>query len=516
MDIMKIYPCNEYARDTDENPAKVTGLMGYDSEDNPVHHKDVMSQRFSVYVQYALPEVHSPGPDVVSPYHGEKSAANYDNGNTIIIFDNSESRSILDTLIPARSEWESRWRRLPFHLVTMPDLPSDAEDTMTGDCMRIITQDIFKAVAENWDEVLDAAWEHVSILETKIYEQPADESRAPELWENQAKWLVFEKLMYFHQDAVNDMRKYLVELDGDPSDAGQWLRESPDDFARITNLIAEDLLKRTSNLTELMYKSVGIRDSRESLRLGASMWRLSWITFIFLPANCLIAFFGMNVNILADNPSIQWFFVSAVPFFIVVIMLWWGLKHFFAASRDMPIQRGAFEQLFTEMQNRRPEVWTRSGPREYVQPKTMLGQWKWRLILRWTTGEALPQPAQPDDEPIGGWNRVKRHLIRKWTNELVLVGDGAGEDDLEAKKTSFEPEKDHAIPILKKSASVPAPKVTIGDGESDGSESKQDVGEDNSQVVVEEMGNILPVPIRKTRTVESQQGVKSKDWAVEQ
>lgn len=55
-----------------------------------------------------------------------------------------------------------------------------------------------------------------------------------------------------------------------------------------------------------MYKSVEIRDSRYSLQLGRSMWRLSWITFIFLPGTFLVGFFGMNVDTFKDDPSIKW------------------------------------------------------------------------------------------------------------------------------------------------------------------------------------------------------------------
>ena len=60
-----------------------------------------------------------------------------------------------------------------------------------------------------------------------------------------------------------------------------------------------------------MYKSVAIRDTRLSLELNASLWRLSWITFIFLPLTFLSGFFGMNVDLFADEPSIKWYFVAA-------------------------------------------------------------------------------------------------------------------------------------------------------------------------------------------------------------
>lgn len=64
--------------------------------------------------------------------------------------------------------------------------------------------------------------------------------------------MVYEKLMYGHQDVVNDMRKYLAELDGDTGDEGQWLKDTPVDFVRLGALIDDDLAKRTNNLSELV------------------------------------------------------------------------------------------------------------------------------------------------------------------------------------------------------------------------------------------------------------------------
>ena len=55
-----------------------------------------------------------------------------------------------------------------------------------------------------------------------------------------------------------------------------------------------------------MYKSVSIRDARKSVELNTSLWRLSWITFIFLPLTFLVGFFGMNVDTFHSNPSIKW------------------------------------------------------------------------------------------------------------------------------------------------------------------------------------------------------------------
>lgn len=75
-----------------------------------------------------------------------------------------------------------------------------------------------------------------------------------------------------------------------------------------------------------MYKSVTIRDSRQSLELNASLWRLSWITFIFLPLTFLAGFFGMNVDLFRNDPSIKWYFVCAVPMLTIVVAFWLGFR----------------------------------------------------------------------------------------------------------------------------------------------------------------------------------------------
>lgn len=75
-----------------------------------------------------------------------------------------------------------------------------------------------------------------------------------------------------------------------------------------------------------MYKSVSIRDARLSLQLNASLWRLSWITFIFLPLTFLVGFFGMNVDMFNNRPSVKWYFIAAIPFMFLVFAAWLVFK----------------------------------------------------------------------------------------------------------------------------------------------------------------------------------------------
>lgn len=169
------------------NNKSIMELNHYDQEDQPRYGFDVYVQRLSVYVQLSdgMPG-QAVDPDIPNPYDDEaweeymrlkKSYGNVDanehqekyipklrsldNGNTIILFENSVTGSVKDTLIGARQELESRWRRLSFYL------PTDNDQTLTAECMDFILQDVFKALAYNWQRFMSACETHVGILEDK-------------------------------------------------------------------------------------------------------------------------------------------------------------------------------------------------------------------------------------------------------------------------------------------------------------------------------------------------------------
>lgn len=188
----------------------------------------------SCYIQHKENSLEVPdSADIENPYHRpaenggtdgkdkgkEKeyipNLSTLDNGNAILIFDNSHTGSIADTLIAARQTWESRWRRLPFYLALESRDMMATDDQLSYQCSKIIIEDIFKGLVNAWDGFLDLAMDHVSILEDKIYEQPADETRAPELWANSSLWLKVEKLMFLHIDIVKEMSVRLDELTGE-------------------------------------------------------------------------------------------------------------------------------------------------------------------------------------------------------------------------------------------------------------------------------------------------------------
>lgn len=184
LDYMKEYRASDPLSERRGDDAdKMMELNGWDQQDQPAYGFDVFVQRLSVYIQHkeVAPAIPT-DPDIINPYgkteNGTKDAKgramsyfprldSLDNGNAIIMFENSHTGSIEDTVIEARAEWESRWRRLPFYLAyESHDVSND--DQMAIQCMKIILQDIFKGLVSKWDTFLDVAVNHVSILEDKV------------------------------------------------------------------------------------------------------------------------------------------------------------------------------------------------------------------------------------------------------------------------------------------------------------------------------------------------------------
>jgi hypothetical protein len=129
----------------------------------------------------------------------------------------------------------------------------------------------------------------------------------------------------------------------------------------------------------------------------------------------------MNVNVFKDSPSIKWYFISAVPFMLCVLGTWFFFKEFF--KQPTP-DAGVYDKFYNEMATTNPQLWSQTGPREFVAPKGRVAKMKWRLIQNWAAPEKLaktPQetPAGSNAEPgLGAINKVKRHLMRKWTAQL--------------------------------------------------------------------------------------------------
>ncbi|KAK5285037.1 hypothetical protein LTR16_004804, partial [Cryomyces antarcticus] len=227
--------------------------------------------------------------------------------------------------------------------------------------------------------------------------------------------------MYAHSDIIREMQGHMKDLADVEDPRTEWLAGTSDEFKKLLNLIQEDLIKPIMNPSDVMYRSDGIRDTRQSLQLGTSKWRLSWITFIFLPLTFLPGFFGMNVSVIKDDPSIKWHFVSAVIIMLLVPFLWYFVKHSLAAQRQTPYERGIYEQIYNEFATQHPQLWSRSGPRDRVVPEGALSTLKWRLIKYWFAPNKTIHKKTLDSDPAsdcGTLSRLERCLTVRWLRQI--------------------------------------------------------------------------------------------------
>ncbi|KAK4931518.1 hypothetical protein LTR28_011526 [Elasticomyces elasticus] len=154
-----------------------------------------------------------------------------------------------------------------------------------------------------------------------------------------------------------------------------------------------------------------------------SMWRLSWITFIFLPLTFIVGFFGMNVDTFNNHPSIRWYFVSAIVLMLFVLCLWYSVKHSTARRRQTSYQRGVYERLFADLTVEHPRLWSDSGASADYRPATLRSSLKWRTINYWfspkNTIQAKTVDLDPDGEyGLGIWAGFKRKLLRRWLRQI--------------------------------------------------------------------------------------------------
>lgn len=380
-----------------------------------------------------------------------------DNGNTIILFESSHTGKPSDTLVQAREEIEVRWRRLMLYL----NREEQSEEKLAMELMDLVLKDVFNGLRLRWEKTLSKCEAHVNILEEKVYENPADESRAPELWSTSALWLKLEQLISMHTVTVKDLQQQMRDLsESEEFIKTDWFKDTPSDLERIAELFDQEMVKPTSNLSDLLYKSVEIRDSRHSLQLGTSMWRLSWITFIFLPLTFMGTVFGMNVDIFQPEqgpfPSFKWYFIVSIPFMLVIVILYIFIKSTISArmSHSIPTQRGVYEQIYNQFAEEHPHLWSEHGPRSYVTPDGILGRLKWRMVKRWFKPEnTIARRGRSEVDEMGIWDRMKHSLASRWLRQIKHA-PGSGPTDAEALLEDDEGEFSTVTELLEVSMPV--------------------------------------------------------------
>ncbi|KAF3176651.1 hypothetical protein TWF106_005110 [Orbilia oligospora] len=198
---------------------------------------------------------------------------------------------------------------------------------------------LFKKSVQSWSQVRDAFLEHVVSLKSYIYDNRAQKAMINTIM---SSLKLTHSLGTVSEHNIIILQKFLSTstktIDGNISAFWSWdthpptLREAyPDiaddltkvmEFFETANAEAKDWDKELRDMMQMVFSLVSIDEAYRSREQAQSLKRLSWITFIFLPLLFAASLFGMNVDILENNPSWTWYLVVCVPSLLIVWVVW--------------------------------------------------------------------------------------------------------------------------------------------------------------------------------------------------
>ncbi|ERF69382.1 hypothetical protein EPUS_05927 [Endocarpon pusillum Z07020] len=146
-----------------------------------------------------------------------------------------------------------------------------------------------------------------------------------------------ETLQTFHRQYLSDSWKVLYEQ---PSDQVREVMDKFRDEIEILEKNGENKVKSltdlSQNVIQLEFNLTSISEAQKSTSTNRSLKRLTWITFIFLPLLFISSLFGMNVDIVANNPAWWWYPVLAGGVTAFTFSVWIIFKRSNTVARGQP------------------------------------------------------------------------------------------------------------------------------------------------------------------------------------
>ena len=237
--------------------------------------------------------------------------------NLIIVYEKSQ---LISRVMKKQCKQDSVALSSLSNFVTVSDLPFDQGQAIgstemserliglgSAHLLKQIIETIFEDLTEDLDATIDAYSYRRARLGEEVYQRPEDDKLAKKLWEYSRVFQDAGKIVNLLTLLVGDIGSELARHLEDEELGRTFLGHLLSRFRDLDIEVREELQTPVADMIDLVYKSVSIKDARLSLELNASLWRLSWVTFIFLPLTFLVGFFGMNVDTFSNDPSIKWY-----------------------------------------------------------------------------------------------------------------------------------------------------------------------------------------------------------------
>ncbi|OAL48910.1 hypothetical protein IQ07DRAFT_65667 [Pyrenochaeta sp. DS3sAY3a] len=179
---------------------------------------------------------------------------------------------------------------------------------------------------ETWLLLCNEAEDHLS---RRRQDQLRERGNSPEmihrLAEDALEWAKLRTMLRGQNAAA---KEFIVDYQRyDQGQDRKNMHEALDEFVTEVTDRIERLDQTVKEILQFEFAWVSINEAHRSTSLATSMKRLSWITFIFLPAMFASSLFGMNVNVLENNPDWRWFMLFLGCLLIVTVVVWLLFKY---------------------------------------------------------------------------------------------------------------------------------------------------------------------------------------------
>ncbi|KAF9888944.1 hypothetical protein FE257_008113 [Aspergillus nanangensis] len=148
------------------------------------------------------------------------------------------------------------------------------------------------------------------------------------------------KCLQSHIEGINDVITNNTSFD----------LEQKSQLATDLEIIDKRLTSKLSHSEQSVRELLQIELAWVSTNESASVKRLSWLTFVFLPPMFVSSLFGMNVNLLENNPDWRWYILFGTLSFVFTGALWLVSKALpKGLSRDYLRSNVFFERIHTSV-----------------------------------------------------------------------------------------------------------------------------------------------------------------------
>lgn len=206
---------------------------------------DCCIQRLSVFIQAKRPEG--------SPLRQASAVTDrlpFTLDNSVVIFDSMYKGTSTSELMSGRGAWQQ--------------LNEDHESS-ENPILSATIQLIFDTIAGKWSDYILTMHNYIVALEEIIYDQPADDRRAPTLWSISKQLLQAERLMKFHVLLLENIQRDLISLTRNETHP-DWLGQNLSEFNRLSSEIEETLKKPIAHMVDLV--SIDVQMISSELNLG--------------------------------------------------------------------------------------------------------------------------------------------------------------------------------------------------------------------------------------------------------